>query len=747
MRNSVKPTRKTLSKRKTITKFGKALGAIGVVIATGTGLDRLVKESAEANVKLDSLSKNIGVFRDTLSNWSGAAELAGGSAQGMSASFKTLSDGLNRFAIMGDDSILKFFSALDIMPLEASGKIKDMNSLMLELADKFSSMDRVKAFSIAQLMGIDEDTFSLLSKGRAEVQSLLSQQGKLYRSRQQDIETSQKLMKSTKMVSQQFESMKLMIGNAVAPVLLKISQITERFFNFLMEHENLVQGFFFGLSGTISAFLIPTLWNAAKAAWTFIAPFLPAIIAVVGLAAAFGLLYDDYQTWVKGGDSKFNWENFIKYIDTSKFSVKSLNDAFMTLTTGYKGWEDLVAKGKSWLDLKGFLYDGEVSVDSLINGFANLTKELLQSVLPILQRVGETISKLLDGDFKGAWKDVNNFATDAAKWALENNPAMSFVNMFKDNGLQAADVLLGHDTDSEISLTQGFKEDGSFYNKEGATGKPRVIGTQVEQELLNEINKLDWSDEEKAMFMATTAHESQDFTRLRERGGYKSVEQMQKAGIKRAINDPEGAAKAISEGVDAQFNFMYGGRMGNNQEGDGAKYRGRGAIQITGKDNYRKIGKALNVDLVNNPEWLETNPALAAKASITWWEMRKKEDKDFLAATQNGDFKTVTKAVNNGMNGWEDRLAKLNRYSSKGENTAQGINQIAAAYNTNELARNSMINQAQTKNINHNNKIDVVVNGGVNVQSSASTITGVASDAMIGLNQGLNIMSFNNGLS
>ncbi|OOF63844.1 PepSY domain-containing protein [Rodentibacter sp. Ppn85] len=72
---------------------------------------------------------------------------------------------------------------------------------------------------------------------------------------------------------------------------------------------------------------------------------------------------------------------------------------------------------------------------------------------------------------------------------------------------------------------------------------------------------------------------------------------------------------------------------------------------------------------------------------------------------------------------------------------------VARAYDATEFVRNSMINQAQTKNINHNNKIDVVVNGGVNVQSSASTITGTTTDAMIGLNQGLNIMSFNNGLN
>ncbi|OOF84634.1 hypothetical protein BKG93_06630 [Rodentibacter ratti] len=487
-----KQTKKNVKQAKdlgqAIAYLGKGILALGSIIAAGTGIGTIAQEATEANIKLDNFAKNLGVSRNAILNWSGAAELAGGSAQGMSASFKTLSDGLNRFAIMGDDSILKFFSALDIMPLEASGKIKDMNGLMLELADKFSSMDRVKAFSIAQLMGIDEDTFNLLSKGRVEVQSLLSQQGKLYRSRQQDIETSQKLMKSSKMVSQQFESMKLMIGNAVAPVLLKISQITERFFNFLMEHENLVQGFFFGLSGTISAFLIPTLWNAAKAAWAFIAPFLPAIIAVVGLAAAFGLLYDDYKKWADGGDSKFNWGKFIKYIDSSKVSVESLQDGFFYLLTGYKSWEEAVKAGKSWLELKGFLKDGRVSVDSILEGFKNLTKELIDAVLPTLQRVAKTISKLLDGDFEGAWEDIKSMGSDAVDWALKE--AKEYYEEGMEKTRKFFDIVTGHDPNSENSLTQGFKENGSFYNKEGATGKPRVIGKQVEQELLNEINSV-----------------------------------------------------------------------------------------------------------------------------------------------------------------------------------------------------------------------------------------------------------------
>src|SRR5690606_6560222 len=54
------------------------------------------------------------------------------------------------------------------------------------------------------------------------------------------------------------------------------------------------------------------------------------------------------------------------------------------------------------------------------------------------------------------------------------------------------------------------------------------------------------------------------------------------------------------------FNRTYGGRMGNNMPGDGYKYRGRGAIQTTGKWSYDHMGKFLGVDLVNNPDLVAT---------------------------------------------------------------------------------------------------------------------------------------------
>jgi predicted chitinase len=77
------------------------------------------------------------------------------------------------------------------------------------------------------------------------------------------------------------------------------------------------------------------------------------------------------------------------------------------------------------------------------------------------------------------------------------------------------------------------------------------------------------------------------------------------------------AQAVVDEGHEAVFNKIYGGRMGNSAPNDGFLYRGRGYIQLTGKDNYSRVGTAIGEDLVGNPD-LANDPKVATKVLLNF---------------------------------------------------------------------------------------------------------------------------------
>ncbi len=99
----------------------------------------------------------------------------------------------------------------------------------------------------------------------------------------------------------------------------------------------------------------------------------------------------------------------------------------------------------------------------------------------------------------------------------------------------------------------------------------------------------------------------------------------------------------------------YEGRidLGNTQPGDGVRYKGRGLIQLTGRKNYREIGARLGLDLENSP-LLAEEPVTSLRIACEYWESR-----DINAAADADDLIAVTKLINGGTNGLEDRRRYL----------------------------------------------------------------------------------------
>jgi len=163
---------------------------------------------------------------------------------------------------------------------------------------------------------------------------------------------------------------------------------------------------------------------------------------------------------------------------------------------------------------------------------------------------------------------------------------------------------------------------------------------QIESIVSNAAKKAGMKGAELAQFMAQVKHESWDFSRLKEKGQPYVKDYFKKK------YDPKSAPKTAKI-------------LGNIHKGDGDKYKGRGFIQLTGRDNYRMAGNALNLPLLVKPE-LASNPEVAAKIAIWYWNTRVKP-----YVNNFNDTAAVTKKINSSMHGLESREANFMAYLEK----------------------------------------------------------------------------------
>jgi putative chitinase len=160
--------------------------------------------------------------------------------------------------------------------------------------------------------------------------------------------------------------------------------------------------------------------------------------------------------------------------------------------------------------------------------------------------------------------------------------------------------------------------------------------------------EIDQNNKRIAAFLAQVAHESGNFRAVKENLNYRA-ETLTKVFPKYFKDaDPEEYAHQ----PEKIANRVYSNRMGNGDEasGDGFRYCGRGLIQLTGKDNYSTCGEDLEVDLHENPGYLET-PEGAARSAAWFWDSRDLND-----LADEGDIKMITKKINGGFIGLEDRI-------------------------------------------------------------------------------------------
>ena len=161
-----------------------------------------------------------------------------------------------------------------------------------------------------------------------------------------------------------------------------------------------------------------------------------------------------------------------------------------------------------------------------------------------------------------------------------------------------------------------------------------------------------------AHFLAQCGHESGGFRVTQENLNY-SAKGL--AGIFKKYFPTEAAATPYARNPQKIANKVYANRMANGSEasGDGYKFRGRGYIQLTGRDNYTQFGKAIGEDIASNPDVVSSKYALLSAA---WFWSKNGLNKLADAGASDTAVTSITKRVNGGTIGLADRIKHFKEY-------------------------------------------------------------------------------------
>lgn len=816
---------------KTVNASIKGFAAFTGLLLGASGLSKLALDAAKANRELDTTAKNLGMARKELSAWQGAAEMAGESANGMSGYMKTLSGDMQSLIMMGDTSVLPYFNALGVSLLDSTGKARKLDDVMLDLADRFSTMDRKQAYTLAQQMGIDDGTFNTLSRGRAEMERMLEIQRDMYHSSEADIENSRKLAEARAVLNARWESLKLMIGNALIPVLTTLTEIVSGFVGFLVKHEHVTKGVFLGIATAIGVFLVPMLVTATAAVFAFIAPFAPLIAAVAGLGAAFGLLYDDYKTWAEGGKSLFDWGRFTSYINSSKVSTDSLGKSFIYLTTGYTSWSEAANGMLDWMRLKGFIDGNTVSVGSLMNGFKNLASELSDGLMPYLMDIVEIFNRLKEGDFSGAgeavkvafnrrWEAVKSFAgaawdrvtgtvdvatgynvgtlsgnntsgtssggnvvsnmvsgvddkvSKAADFALKNAADRSLKNcaLYVNNALRAQGIRInGHGVavaGNLIKSGQGFHQ--VAYSKDYVPQIGDVMSMKSNSKSGHNwghvaiYTKKGWvSDFRQGEKYGNTGAANAQYWKeiqsgrivpvIARRGGGAArssitvtgkEDWLNKINAKDTVSNADSRLSAVSQKYGIPQHMLYSVWAQESRKGNMKKSSAAGA-----KGHFQFMPGTAKAYGISGREWDFDASSDAAARYFQWLLKHYNGDHNKALAAYNWGNGNLDQAIKRYGNDWlshapketqgyVNSINKMMAYKGKGGMMSRPLGGQAVAQNLSDQQGriNASRGAANPHNVSNTQNTQITVNGGINVQTSASTVRGNVQDAMDGLN-------------
>lgn len=218
-------------------KLRNQVVALMTAFTAGAGIKSFYQSITASDASTGRLANNINTSVENLSAWQAVAERSGGSAEGIAGTMRELTNQFQQLALTGQSGVIPYFRAVGVAISDAEGKMRPLNDILLDVAEKFHAMnDPAKAQALGRGMGIDEGTVNVLLKGREAIQQLLREQERLGRANKQDTDAAIRREAAWKRLVQISEDLGRKFLTELTPAIEAVAGWLERVGLWFQEH-------------------------------------------------------------------------------------------------------------------------------------------------------------------------------------------------------------------------------------------------------------------------------------------------------------------------------------------------------------------------------------------------------------------------------------------------------------------------------------------------------------------------------
>lgn len=327
----------------------KIIKALAPVVGLAALFNRTLSFASQAE-EMSYLAQNTGMAVEKFQALAIAAETYGGSAEGIAGSLQGLNTNLQNMKFGKGGGGVEEAAITYGINLYGENGLATAEELLMNVAERFESLDSMQQLDLGQRLGLDEGTIRLLQTGVENVQNELARGAKYSLFSKEDIENSRQFQRTMRDIKLGLSQIFGIVARSLLPAFSWVGDKIKVFFDVISEHS----GFVLGFLATVSAVLTVL---AIKSALAF-APFLIAVGLITAVAAAIGLLIDDIVNFWQGNESLIG-----TFIEAVKVVFGALWDF---IKEGFQAVLDWLADTKIGKWVKGLFGGNDKEEDSTV---------------------------------------------------------------------------------------------------------------------------------------------------------------------------------------------------------------------------------------------------------------------------------------------------------------------------------------------------------------------------------------------